>query len=516
MPTAAQTGAVRGPLGRLARLARRPEALMALPALSLGAYWFGGEAGLLVAALVVPALVVLAGAVARRSDPPGPVAAGGAIGRAAFLERLDGALRVAADDGRATACLVLCLDDAAALRDHHGPGGWDRIEARCLDRVTASLRDTDTVARLEGGRWAVALGPSRSIDLETLIQIGARLQEAVEQPVSLDGLAIYVTASVGFCLPGRAPDPGAAGLLHAAEQALETARRAGPGAIRAFTAEIGRAEARNLHLRDAVSQALEGGQVVAFFQPQVSADSGAVTGFEALARWIDPERGTIPPADFLPAIAQNGLAARLGEVMRANAFRALLAWDRAGFDVPSVAVNFSTDELTDPRLPDRVAWELERYDLRPQRLTVEILETVAASTEDDIIVQNITHLARMGCGIDLDDFGTGHAAIGNIRRFQVRRLKIDRSFVRNLDRDRDQQAMVAGILSLAERLGLDTVGEGVETPGEHACLAQLGCGHIQGFALARPMPFEQTGDWLRAHAASLARRPALRLGRGMG
>ena len=122
-----------------------------------------------------------------------------------------------------------------------------------------------------------------------------------------------------------------------------------------------------------------------------------------------------------------------------------------------------------------------------------------------LIVRNIAALARLGCGIDLDDFGTGHAGITNIRRFSVRRLKIDRSFVTHVDEDREQQKIVSAILSLAERLGLETLAEGVETPGEHAMLAQLGCGHVQGFGIGRPMPFEQTVDWITSHRA---RHPA--------
>ena len=145
--------------------------------------------------------------------------------------------------------------------------------------------------------------------------------------------------------------------------------------------------------------------------------------------------------------------------------------------------------------------DLDRFDLTPERLTVEVLETVIADMGDDIITRNIAGLATLGCAIDLDDFGTGHASIANIRRFAVGRIKIDRSFIMKVDTDPEQQRMVSAILTMAEQLGLETLGEGVETVGEHAMLAQLGCGHIQGYGLARPMPFEDTLDWKigRAH-----------------
>jgi EAL domain-containing protein (putative c-di-GMP-specific phosphodiesterase class I) len=228
-----------------------------------------------------------------------------------------------------------------------------------------------------------------------------------------------------------------------------------------------------------------------------------------LARWYHPERGLIPPADFLPMIEDAGLSERLGEVMLFNALTALARWDRAGLDVPTVAVNFSAAELRNPKLAEKLKWELDRFGLEPKRLCVEVLEHVVAETDNDVIVSNISALARMGCGIDLDDFGTGHASITSIRRFAVRRIKIDRSFVTKVDEDRDQQKMVSAILSMAERLGLHTLAEGVETPGEHAMLAQLGCGDVQGFGIARPMPVDETMDWIERHRARPSAAPRI-------
>jgi EAL domain-containing protein (putative c-di-GMP-specific phosphodiesterase class I) len=165
--------------------------------------------------------------------------------------------------------------------------------------------------------------------------------------------------------------------------------------------------------------------------------------------------------------------------------------------------------LRNPNLAARLRWELDRFDLAPERLTVEILESVMAETDNDVIVHNIAALARMGCHIDLDDFGTGHAALSSIRRFSVGRIKIDRSYVTRVDSDPSQQRMVAAILSMAERLGIQTLAEGVETIGEHAHLAQLGCSHVQGFAIARPMPLSETEGWLGTHRAKLGATPGI-------
>jgi len=233
-----------------------------------------------------------------------------------------------------------------------------------------------------------------------------------------------------------------------------------------------------------------------------------------LARWHHPDRGVIAPGLFLPAIAQVGLLERLGEVMLFQALMALQTWDEAGYDVPSIGVNFSQDELGNPKLVDKIKWELDRFEIDPKRLSVEILETVVTQSDDDIVTRNIAALANLGCGIDLDDFGTGHASISSIRRFAVSRIKIDRSFVMQVDRDEGQQKMVSAILSMADRLGLETLAEGVETLGEHAMLAQLGCDHIQGFGLARPMPFEKTGGWIEDHIKKVGPQVQIGLRRG--
>jgi EAL domain-containing protein (putative c-di-GMP-specific phosphodiesterase class I) len=192
-----------------------------------------------------------------------------------------------------------------------------------------------------------------------------------------------------------------------------------------------------------------------------------------------------------------------------ESLRALQKWDNSGHHIPRVSKNFSSQELEDPNICEKLRWELDRYDLEPDRLCVEILEDVIATSDNHIIVRNISALAELGCYIDLDDFGTGHASITNIRRFAVHRIKIDRSFITRVDRDREQQNMVTAVLTMAERLELDTLAEGVETIGEHAMLAQLGCGHVQGFSVARPMPFDETINWIPGHIAKISETPVL-------
>ncbi len=493
-----------------------PQTLAFLPALTLGAYWFGGEGLLLIFALVFPAAFAIAGLFSGT----GP-AWSAAKDRDTELRLRTAAERTLSDilatektTGKTTAALALTLDDFSTLERQYGARAAGRLMKQSAERLAGALRENDIIVRLDGPRFAVALGAVRRADLETLIQLSARLQAAIAEPFSLDATRVYLTASVGFCLPGRAKTRSGAILLHSAIQALDQAIANGPGSIRAFSPDTLRQATTRAALQGEVVQALENGQIQPWFQPQVSTDTGEITGFEALARWHHPERGIVLPGDFLPAMEEMRLQKRLCEVMLSKSLAALRHWQKAGCNIPRVAVNFSSEELSDPKLCDWIKWELDRYDLSADRLSVEILEDVIAASDDDVIVRNILALAALGCEIDLDDFGTGHASIANIRRFAVNRIKIDRSFITRVDRDREQQNMVSAILTMAERLEIDTLAEGVETIGEHAILAQLGCGHVQGFSVARPMPFEKTESWIRQHRAKLPSAP--KVGRKAG
>jgi len=485
-----------------------PQALAFIPALTLGGYWLGGESTLLILALMLPVFIALVGDdVTPRATPRLGV---GELGQRETIENtLEQFTLLSAETSKNTAAIVLELDDYNGLVNRLGHKACNDIIHHTADRLRAMLRDLDVVCRIDGAIFAIAMEPVKRADLEALIQVSARLQSAVSEPLSVDATTVYISCSVGFCLGSRAPSKSGEALLEAAELALDEARQNGPNAIRSFSTEMQRRAKSHHDLIEDVSIALENGQILPWFQPQVSTDTGEVTGFEALARWSHPTRGMIPPSDFLPAIEEAGLFERLGEVILYQSLTSLIKWEESGFMVPNVGVNFSGAELKNPKLVDKIRWELDRFDLSPDRLAIEVLETVVASTGDDIITRNIAGLASLGCAIDLDDFGTGHASIANIRRFSVGRIKIDRSFIMKVDTDPEQQRMVAAILTMAEQLNLETLGEGVETVGEHAMLAQLGCGHIQGFGLARPMPFEDTLSWMQQHRAKLTEPPQI-------
>ncbi|WP_156178295.1 GGDEF domain-containing phosphodiesterase [Puniceibacterium sp. IMCC21224] len=487
-----------------------PHVLAFLPALALAAFWLGGETLLLGVALGIPLLFALSGGFAFGASDGGLTRQLDLTDSHGLIELADLALARARLAQMSTACFLIEADGIAALERRHGEVAARGARDLLLGRLRSLLRDGDTAIRTGDIRYAVLLAPNLRLDLESLLQIANRLQATLEEPTIFDGITQYISVSVGFCGSPRLPH-NAMGeqLVDAATTALAEALANGPSAVRAWSDSMRTARTARQSLRNEVARALENGQIQPWYQPQLCTSTGRVSGVEALARWIHPDRGVIAPAQFFRALEDNGRMDRLGEIILNHTLSALRSWDKAGVEIPRVGVNFSMNELRNPKLVDRIKWELDRFDLTPDRLGIEVLETVIAETDDGIVVRNIAGLSKLGCQVDLDDFGTGHASITSLRRFAIARLKIDRSFVSQVDRDEEQRRMIAAILGMADRLGLETLAEGVESLGEHALLSQLGCDHVQGFGIARPMPKDQLAEWVTDHNLRIAETPTL-------
>ncbi|WP_353473214.1 GGDEF domain-containing phosphodiesterase [Salipiger sp. H15] len=505
----------------LARLQLRrwtvgPHMLAFLPALTLGGFWLGGESMLLGLALVIP----LAYGLVLGAEPP---VAGHAEQRAGQdLVSMAVAQDLAAqgfERARAaqmhTACLLFEAEGLETISRRMGEGVAETLRVLFLARLRELLRPEDSAMRIGDSRFMALIAPGLRLDLEALLALADRLQRGLEEPAATDTGVHYLSVAVGFCGSARLR-PGAVGadMLDCAQAALREAMDNAPSAIRAWSEGM-RAERRaRTVLLSEVEAALAKGQIQPWYQPQLCTSTGEISGVEALVRWMHPQHGIVPPSRFLGALHDAGRMDQLTEAVLHHGLSALRGWDEQGLRIPRVSINFSEVELRNPRLVDRLKWDLDRYGMAASRLGIEVLETVIAESPDGIIARNVTALARLGCRVDLDDFGTGHASIAALRRVTVHRLKIDRSFVTRIDRSEDQRRMLAAVLGLADRLGLETVAEGVESSGEHALLAQLGCDHAQGFGIARPMPAPQLAEWAREHAQRIAaaqklgRRPA--------
>ncbi len=506
---------------RLRRALTRTEVLALFPLLAFAAHGMGGPDAVLAAAALLPALLVLA-----HAGIPAAMQGGASLpelrpGRGTMALMLD---RFATMPDADSACVMLAIDDWTELEARTGRDAARGIADRCAERLSGAIRHEDLLADLGDGRFGVVLSPIPAARLGTREALADRLRAAIAEPFALDGATLRLTASAGHAAllrEGRGPNaaagtPGEA-TLAAAEAALEEARTAGPDAVRAFVpwpngVAIGRRAAPS-PLAEEVGEALAAGLILPWFQPQIDAATGVVTGFEALARWQHPELGLIAPNRFLDAVTEAGRIEALGRAMRKGALEALARWDAAGARGLTVSVNASLEELRSPTFAEQVAWDLDLHDTSPERLIVEVLETVAASTQDDSVVTTLAALRREGVSIDLDDFGVGQASLLSIRRFGVRRIKIDRSFVLGIDVGEEQRSMVGAIVSLAREMGLTTLAEGVETEGQREALRDLGCAYLQGFAIGRPMPLSDTLDWLATEqhlASDETKRTALR------
>ncbi|MEL7099678.1 MAG: GGDEF domain-containing phosphodiesterase [Pseudomonadota bacterium] len=465
----------------------------------LGGFYIGGQVALVGAAFVFPLILGLVSVWHGRTDVP----------KAGIDVVISAAWDEAQDTRLNAAIFEIAVDNLKDIAAQHGSDAATVVQERLGERLRTTLRAGDAFEAGESEVFTAVLGARAGIDLEACIQLSARLQTAAEEPILADGVTIWATVSIGFCLRSRAPGTEPETWRDAATSALTEARRHGPGTIRAFSRNMAAARATTAVLEEDIGTALETGHVQPWFQPQISTETGRVSGFEALARWLHPDKGVLLPETFLEPVATQGLSGRMGEVILYHTLTALKAWDAAGVEVPTVAINLSDAELANPHIVDKIAWELDRFDLTPERLALEVTERTVASEPTDMVCRNLVALGRLGCRIDLDDFGTGSASIAAIRRFKVGRIKVHESFVNRADRDPEQQRLVGAVLSMAERLGVQTLAEGVETVGEHALLAQLGCDDVQGYGIGRPMPFDQTLTWMRTHEAKLQDAPRI-------
>lgn len=402
----------------------------------------------------------------------------------------------------ARSLLLLRLENAEIVGKHLGIAGFGHLQIDMTMRLSRVIRPEDPVRIVATGCFAVALSNRSESDA---MRIALRLQACAQEPVSISGVAVAPVLSGVLIHTEGAECPGIEQLTRNAHARLDDLPKDRLGSVVLFDHDP-RLSAPDLCA--SVAEAAAAGQILAYFQPQISCHSGEVTGFEALARWNHPTRGILPPGAFMSGMSDADHHALTLSMLR-QSIAALKSWDAAGWRVPTVSVNISNCELSDPGFAANLIWELDRQDIRPDRLALEVLESVAPVTSSVEARNNLALLAKAGCRLDLDDFGTGFASLDAIRQFSVHRIKIDRSFVMGCDIDASQQRMILAILALAERLGIAALAEGVESREEHTFLAQMGCDEVQGYAIARPMPLAATRDFLQGHARNASSLPTV-------
>src|SRR4051794_38833068 len=410
--------------------------------------------------------------------------------RGSFYEKVSAALAAARTSGETTAVMIVHLDRFKEVNDTPGHHSGDALLREAGTRLEAALRSGDVLSRLGGDEFAVLLPEVESTEAATAV--AGRLCAALEAPFVLHGLTVHLEASLGIALfPEHGEDVET--LVQRADVAMYVAKSS-TSAYELYASRYDRNSASRLELLGELRHAIDNDEFILNYQPKASLKTGDVAGVEALVRWIHPQRGMVPPDEFIPLAEQTGVIKPLTAWVIDAALAQCRTWRDAGLGL-TVAVNLSVRNLLDAHLPESIGELLRRHELPPSALELEITEsTIVADQVRALDV--LTRLNGMGIGLSVDDFGTGYSSLAYLKDLPVSELKIDRKFVNNMTEDGDDAFIVRSTIDLGRNLGLQVVAEGVETEAVWDQLAALGCDVAQGYYLARPLPAEELTQWL--------------------
>ena len=401
------------------------------------------------------------------------------------------------DDSRARrepcklAVLFVDLDGFKPINDMLGHAVGDEVLKEAARRLRTATRDSDTVARI-GGDEFVLLAEDVS-DVADCASLANRVIQVLAQPLEVQGHQVTLSGSVGVALYPEHGDRMK--LVQNADAAMYTAKRAGGNTYALFESRMNEGLQEQLSLQHDLRHALERGELQLHYQPKIDARLGRLQGVEALLRWHHPTRGMVGPNVFIPVAERFGLINGLGNWVIEESCRQMRVWADEGLSM-NVAINLSVHQLRTEELVPRIESALARYQVMPSQLLCEITESVAM--EDIESTQRAFEaLSRIGVYLSIDDFGTGYSSLSYLRQLPARQLKIDRSFVADIEVRPDARAIVSAVIQLAHQLGLRVVAEGVETEGQRDILLVLQCDELQGYLLARPMAVEALDDWLQ-------------------
>ena len=431
----------------------------------------------------------------------------GLANRTLFRTRVDQAVKARRLGDNRAAVLLMDLDGFKEINDSLGHAAGDDLLVELARRLETALRSSDTVARLGGDEFGVLL-PDASIP-EDVLRAVTRMQMAIADPIILHGLSLSLEASIGIALY---PDDGVdvETLMRCADGAMYHAKEEKSGWAFYDTGCI-RQDTGRLTLMGELRRALDQRELVLHYQPKALLADGEVHAVEALLRWHHPVRGLVPPDEFIPMAQQTGLIKPLTLYVIHEALRQCRAWQDEGLRL-AIAVNLSARNLLDAEFPTQVAELLQRWKVEPALLEFEITES--AMLADPVRTKQILQrLSDMGIRLSIDDFGTGYSSLAYLKRLPISEIKIDRSFVMNMEDNEDDATIVRSTVDLGRNLGLDVVAEGVENRQVWDRLKALGCNAAQGYYLSRAVPASDLRTWLleRRHRAATAPRPRCEL-----
>jgi len=404
--------------------------------------------------------------------------------RLLLRERLELALARAERQGGQLAVLFLDLDHFKHINDSLGHATGDRVLQEVGRRLAGAVRKQDMIARM-GGDEFILLAPELRHEQDAA-QLASKLLQALTEPCRIEGRSFYLSASIGISLYPR--DAASADALVAnADAAMYRAKASGRNTFEFYTHELTAAATERLRLEAELRDALHGGAIEAHYQPQIDLATGRVIGAEALARWRHPEHGDIAPDRFIPLAKDTGLIVELGESMLRQACHQARLWLDQGAGLQGMAVNVAGEQIQRGDFVAMVRRVLDETGLPPRLLELEVSEGFFL-WHGERSIDVLRALGELGVTLSIDDFGTGYSSLAYLKRLPIDKLKIDRSFVRDLPDDEDDAAIARAVVALAHSLGLRVLAEGVETAAQRDFLRRLGCEEAQGFLFGRPVP----------------------------
>jgi diguanylate cyclase (GGDEF)-like protein len=412
--------------------------------------------------------------------------------------------------GKHVALAFLDVDNFKDVNDTLGHSAGDELLVEFAQRLRAQIQPGDKLGRLGGDEFVVIL-PNR--DAVEASNVASRITEALVMPLKIGARQVPMSASMGISIyPDNATDIDT--LIQQADAAMYQAKRAGRSTYRFFSAAMSGLAEQRLVLSAALRSALAGDGLQLHYQPQIRTIDGAMHGVEALARWHDPVLGEVSPAKFIPLAEENGLIEQIGLWSIREACRQMAEWRASGLDIPCVSVNLSPINFQNVNLAAAVTEALADHDLPPGALMLEITEGVILN-ERSVAIETMNAVRKLGVGLSLDDFGTGYSSLSRLTQLPIRELKIDRGFMRDIEKDPNARAIVSTVVRVGQNLQLTVVAEGVETDGQRNLLTELGCDVVQGFLYAPALSPTAFGRWLLDHSAGRASMMLRRIGRAL-